>query len=103
MIGATQAPVRLGGNYQTAARSLEEFADMPRLLPVLGAAAAAPLLGLILHATAPAHGAGQPTAVLPNNLCASCHGGGRVVSTAGALDTGDLLAARAFLRGSSRG
>jgi hypothetical protein len=102
MIGATQAPVRLG-DHQTAARSMEEFADMPRLLPALATAALAPLLGLTLYAAVPAHGTGQPTAVLPNNLCASCHGGGRVVSTAAALDTGDLLAARAFLRDSSKG
>ena len=81
---------------------------MPRPLPVLAVAAAAPLLGLALHAAVPAHGAGSPIAhaasVLPNNLCASCHGGGRVVSPDHAtLGTRDLMAARTYLPGLPHG
>jgi hypothetical protein len=40
---------------------------------------------------------------LPHNLCASCHGGGSVVSSADALDARDLTAARVYLEGAVRG
>ena len=68
---------------------------MLRLVSVL-VAAAAPLLGLALHA-APALGraATHAPAALPHNLCASCHGGGSAVPSADALRASDLAMARA--------
>jgi mono/diheme cytochrome c family protein len=82
---------------------------MPHPLPAFAALLAAPLLGLAVH-TASTHAAGASTparaaATLPNNLCASCHGGGRVVSNqvAGALDARDLAAARSYLGDVTRG
>jgi len=81
---------------------------MPCPLRVLAAAVAAPLLGLVVHTAAPAHAVGVPsahaTSVLPNNLCASCHGGGRVVSSGSmALATRDLVAARTYLQAPPQG
>lgn len=74
---------------------------MPHPLHVLVVAVAAPLLGLSMHVGATHAAAGPATraaAVLPNNLCASCHGGRRVVSLgADALDARDLVAARTYL------
>ena len=79
---------------------------MPHPLHVLVVAAAAPLLGLSMHAGT-THAAGPVTraaAVLPNNLCASCHGGRRVVSLgADALDARDLVAARTYLQAMPQG
>jgi len=82
---------------------------MPHPLPALAATLAAPLLGLAVH-VASTHAAGAATparaaASLPNNLCASCHGGGRVASVpvAGALGARDLVAARTYLQGAPRG
>jgi hypothetical protein len=108
MIGAARAHRRLGGSGPLAIvhrRSL----PMPHPLPAFAALLAAPLLGLAVHA-ALAHTTGAPApapaaATLPNNLCASCHGGGRVVSnqSAGALDAGDLVAARSYLGDVTRG
>lgn len=82
---------------------------MPHPLPALAVLLAAPLLGLAAHAASThAPGAMPPAraaATLPNNLCASCHGGGRVVSNraAGALGAGDLVAARSYLGDTTRG
>ena len=80
---------------------------MPHPLPLLAAVAAAPLLGLAMHA-APAHPGALPApravSILPNNLCASCHGRGRTGSREGAvLQTRDLVAARTFLPGLPQG
>lgn len=101
MIGAAQAHARLGG------RGLyKEFADMPHPLPLLAAVAAAPLLGLAVHA-ASTPAAGSPAvhtaAVLPHNLCASCHGSGRVASFDRVLGKNDLVAARTYLQGLPQG
>jgi hypothetical protein len=81
---------------------------MPHPLPALAAVLAAPLLGLAVHALS-THATGAiPTpraaATLPNNLCASCHGG-KVASirSAGALDARDLVAARTYLEDVPRG
>lgn len=82
---------------------------MPHLLPALAVVAAGPLLGLAVHAASThANGPMPPAraaATLPNNLCASCHGGGKLASVrgAGALDARDLVAARTFLQDASRG
>lgn len=84
---------------------------MPHPLPLLAAVAATPMLGLAMHAM-PSHAgasadvhvhaaAAPAVANLPNNLCASCHGGGRVVS--GVLDAGDLVAAHTLLQGAPQG
>jgi hypothetical protein len=69
------------------------------------AVAAAPLWALAVHAAMPGHAAGVRAAhaaeALPHNLCASCHGGGRVVSLAMpdiALDARELAATRTCLR-----
>ena len=80
---------------------------MPHLLPALAAVLAAPLLGLAVHA-ASTHAIGHAPALraasLPNNLCASCHGGGRVASLDNdALAVRDLMAARVYLQGAPRG
>lgn len=80
---------------------------MPHPLPALAAVVAAPLLGLAVHA-ASTHATGHaPTARaanLPNNLCASCHGGGRVASLGGdVLEVRDLMAARTYLQGPPQG
>jgi mono/diheme cytochrome c family protein len=80
---------------------------MPHSLPALAAVLTAPLLGLAVHA-ASTHAASRPAAgaaaVLPNNLCASCHGDGRVAPTRrGALDARDLVAARTYLLDAPRG
>ncbi|MGN6281832.1 hypothetical protein [Frateuria sp.] len=80
---------------------------MPHPLPALAAAMAAPLLGLAVHATS-AHATGHAPAAraanLPNNLCASCHGGGRVASLGrNALSARDLVAARTYLQGAPQG
>ena len=79
---------------------------MPHPLPLLAAVAAAPLLGLAMHA-APAHPdvpAAHAASALPNNLCASCHGGGKVASLGhAALEARDLTAARALLPGLPQG
>lgn len=79
---------------------------MPHPLSVLVAGAAAPLLGLAIHAApdhALGHAADRAAAALPHNLCASCHGGGNVVSSADALDAQDLTTARIYLEGAVRG
>ncbi|UGB37619.1 hypothetical protein [Frateuria soli] len=81
---------------------------MPHPLPALAVAFAAPLVGLAVHvASTHASGALSPAraAALPNNLCASCHGGRKVATAnpSGALDAGDLVAARDFLRQVPRG
>jgi hypothetical protein len=80
---------------------------MPHPLPALAAVIAAPLLGLAVHA-ASVHAISRPpvarAANLPNNLCASCHGGGRVASLGGdALGVRDLMATRAYLQDAPRG
>ena len=80
---------------------------MPHPLPALAAVLATPLLGLAVHA-ASTHATGHPTTVraanLPNNLCASCHGGGKVASLGhAALEVRDLTAARALLPGLPQG
>ncbi|NUO72153.1 MAG: hypothetical protein HOQ10_05505 [Frateuria sp.] len=77
---------------------------MPHPLPFLAAAAAVPLLALIVHAAAPGPG-GRVHAErsLPHNLCASCHGGGQVAWSDARLDAVDLMAARAYLPGLPRG
>jgi hypothetical protein len=80
---------------------------MPHPLPALAAFVAAPLLGLAVH-VASTHAAGHPpvarAANLPNNLCASCHGGGRVASLGGdALGVRDLVATRAYQQDAPRG
>jgi hypothetical protein len=81
--------------------------SMSHPLHVLAAVAAAPLLGLSMHAMATHVAAGpavHAAAVLPNNLCSSCHGGGRVVSLdAAALDARDLVAARTYLQAMPHG
>jgi hypothetical protein len=74
---------------------------MPHPLSVLAAVAAAPVLGLAMHA-APVHASGhhaavRPAAALPHNLCASCHGGGNVVSSAAVLDARDVAVTRVYL------
>jgi hypothetical protein len=79
---------------------------MPHPWSVLAAGAAAPLLGLAMHATpvhALGHAATSPAAALPHNLCASCHGGGNVASLAKALDARDIAAAQIYLRDAGRG
>ncbi|MGN2241947.1 hypothetical protein ACFWZU_00410 [Frateuria sp. GZRR33] len=80
---------------------------MPHPLPALAAVLATPLLGLAVHA-ASTHATGHATTVraanLPNNLCASCHGGGKVAWLGrNALDAGDLVAARTYLQGAPQG
>lgn len=82
---------------------------MPHSLPALAAVLAVPLFGLAVHAAA-THATGsmppaRAAAALPNNLCASCHGGGRVVLNRvdGALDARDLVAARSYLEDAPRG
>lgn len=80
---------------------------MPHPLPALAAVIAAPLLGLAVHVAA-THATGRlplaRAANLPNNLCASCHGGGRVASLGrDALGRRDLVAARTYLQGAPRG
>ncbi|MCX7514555.1 hypothetical protein [Frateuria sp. STR12] len=99
------APRRTGAWVVPARRpSFTQESRMPRPSSILAAAVAAPLLGLALYAAVPAHAAGQATAVRPNNLCASCHGGGKVVSLdADALDARDMLAARTYLQDAPRG
>jgi len=80
---------------------------MPHLLPALAAAVAAPLFAVALHAASThttGHAPAARAAKLPNNLCASCHGGGRVASLGGAaLGVRDLVAARVYLPGVPRG
>jgi hypothetical protein len=80
---------------------------MPHPLPALSVVVAAPLLGLALHAPS-THATGRPAvrveAALPNNLCASCHGGRKVAALGDeALDARDLVAARTYLRGAPSG
>jgi hypothetical protein len=105
MIDAARAHRRLGGPGLPGIvhrRSL----PMPHPLSVLLAGATAPLLGLAIHAApdhALGHAAARAAAALPHNLCASCHGGGSVVSSADALDARDLTAARVYLEGAVRG
>jgi hypothetical protein len=104
MIDDARALACPGGSRLVGRSPPQEFAKMPRPLSVLVAAVAAPLFGLAIHAAVPAHGAGAPAAhaasLLPHNLCASCHGGGRVVSAMpqDALDMRDLIAASAYLQ-----
>jgi len=75
---------------------------MPHPLPLLAAAAAAPLLGLAVH-VASMHPGTDPVAhaasALPHNLCASCHSSASPASLAGAgaLDARDVLAERSYL------
>lgn len=79
---------------------------MPYPLHVLVVAAAAPLLGLSMHAMAgraAAAPAVHAAAVLPNNLCASCHGGRAASLGAAALDARDLVAARTYLQAMPQG
>ena len=81
---------------------------MPHPLPLLAAVAAAPLLGLAVHATS-THVAAGPVAhaasALPHNLCASCHASASPASFASAstLDARDLLAVRSYLPGMPQG
>jgi mono/diheme cytochrome c family protein len=79
---------------------------MPHPLPLLAAVAAVSLLGMALRsAPAQAQADDRPAAaMLPSNLCASCHGGGRAaVAGQKELEAGDVMAARAYLRGSPQG
>jgi hypothetical protein len=79
---------------------------MSHPLHVLAAVAAAPLLGLSMHAMATHVAAGpavHAAAVLPNNLCASCHGGRTSSPGAVALDARDLVAARTYLQAMPQG
>ena len=80
---------------------------MPHPLPVLAVLAAVPVLALATHATTVFGGrppAAHAAALLPNNLCASCHGGGRVASVDdGTLGAGELVATRSYLQRLPRG
>lgn len=103
MIGAAQTHRRLGSPWPVSRTFPLESVAMPHPFPVLAAAAAAPMLAFALHAGSPGHGdrTAPPHAaqVLPNNLCASCHGGRQVVSPASALGMRDLAVARVYPSG----
>jgi hypothetical protein len=76
---------------------------MPHPLALLAAVAAMSLIAVALRA-APAQADDRPAAMLPSNLCASCHGGGRAaVAGREELEAGDVMAAEAYLRGSPQG